>query len=473
MGSQYDAVVVGSGPNGLSAAITLKSYGLSVLLLEGRDTIGGGMRSYELISQGYVHDMCSTVHPMAVISPFFQQLPLEKFGLEWIYPSICAAHLMDNGEAVFLYHDVYKTANQFKKEDETLYLKLFEPNLQHFQKVLPNILSPLRFPEHPMTFINFAIKAIQPASWIAKKFNSPQAKALWAGMAAHAMQPLDSWATSGVAMVLMLAAHYKGWPLIKGGTQKLANALANYFSHLGGIIQTNCWIKKISDLPSAKVYLFDTSPKCLVSILGNQLSKFYKIQLSRFQYGMGVYKMDWIIEGEIPFTNEECKNAGTIHLGGFYEEIAKYERSVSTNIYHADPFVLLVQPTKFDRIRSVNQNHIVWAYCHVPLYSTVDMSEIIENKIERFAPGFKKRIISKKTFHSKEMEQYNPNYVGGDIGGGALTITQLYTRPVVKLIPYRTSKKNIYICSASTPPGGGVHGMCGYHAAITALRDHF
>lgn len=469
---EYDAVVVGSGPNGLSAGITLQQQGLSVLVVEGKESIGGGLRSAELTLPGFIHDICSAIHPMAAGSPFFNTLPLRDHGLEFIDPAICAAHPFDNGEAAVLLKSLEHTAANLNS-DAVAYKKLIGPLVLSWPAIVKDVLGPLRIPQHPAVYAKFGLDAILSAHTIAKRFSTTKAKGLWGGMAAHALLPLTNLSTAAIAMVLTTVGHLHGWPIPKGGSQQIANALASYFLSIGGKISTNFYVGSLDQLPHAKVILFDVSPKQLLEIAGHKFSSFYKWQLKRYRYGMGVFKMDWALDGQIPFTAEECRRAGTVHLGNSFEEIARTEE-MTWRGQHADrPFVLLAQQSLFDPSRAPAGKHTAWAYCHVPNGSTNDMSEAVEKQIERFAPGFRDRILSKHVFNSNQLEEYNPNYIGGDINGGAIDIFQLFTRPALRRSPYRTSMKGMYICSASSPPGGGVHGMCGYNAAKRALRDIF
>jgi phytoene dehydrogenase-like protein len=468
----FDAVVVGSGPNGLAAAILMQQNGLSVLLIEGKDTIGGGMRSAELTLPGFTHDICSAVHPLAAGSPFFTTLPLVQYGLEYIYPEIDAAHPFDNGTAAVLKHSIVETAATLGT-DEEVYLKLLHPIMHNWPGIAPDVLGPLHFPKHPLAMAEFGLKALTSALYLSKVFKSEKAKGLLAGMAAHAMQPLSNAATSAIALVLMVNSHLRGWPMPKGGTQSIADALAGYFTSIGGRIETGFYVRSMEQLPSANAVLFDIAPRQLLGIAGHTFSAFYKWQLERYRYGMGVFKVDWALDAPIPFTAEECRNAGTVHIGNTMAEIVNSEQQTWDGRNPEKPFVLLAQPSVFDQSRAPEGKHTAWAYCHTPSGSTVDMTNIIEKQIERFAPGFRERILAKHTFNSVQMEEYNPNYVGGDINCGVIDLGQLFTRPALRWSPYSTSAKGIYLCSASTPPGGGVHGMCGYYAAKRALRDVF
>jgi phytoene dehydrogenase-like protein len=468
----YDAIVVGSGPNGLSAAILMQQNGLSVLLVEGKKTIGGGLRSAELTLPGYLHDTCSAVHPLAVASPFFEKLPLNAHGLEYIYPTIAAAHPFDNGTAAIIKHTVEKTASLLG-EDEHAYLKLMQPVVSDWPLIANDILAPFHYPKHPLAMARFGLPALTSARHLAKRFKTDKARGLFAGMAAHSMQPLSNIATSAIALVLMTTAHLKGWPIPKGGSNQIANALASYFISLGGKIETNVYVKSLEQLPSSHAVLFDVTPKQLLQIAGHRFSSIYKWQLERYRYGMGVFKIDWALGSPIPFIAAGCREAGTIHIGNTVEEITTGEQQIWDGKIPEKPYVLLAQPSLFDATRAPLGKHTAWAYCHVPNGSKTDMTDAIEKQVERFAPGFRDTILAKHTMNTEQIEEYNPNYIGGDINGGVIDIGQLFTRPVLRWSPYKTSAKGIYICSSSTPPGGGVHGMCGYHAAKKALKDVF
>jgi len=470
--TEYDAVVVGSGPNGLAAAITMQQQGLSVLLLEGKDEVGGGMRSKELTLPGFVHDVCSAVHPMANLSPFFKTLPLKDFGLELIQPGFAAAHPFDDGTAGLLLESLEETATGLG-EDKEAYLHFMKSIVEDLPKLLPDLMSPFPMPRYPLALASFGLKALPPATWNANRFKTKQARGLWAGMAAHAIQPLENSISSAIGIMLMSAAHVSGWPIPKGGSQSIANALSSYFFSLGGEIETGFLVKSLKQLPSAKAILFDVTPRQLVSIAGEKFSSSYISRLKKYRYGMGIFKVDWALDEPVPFTNPDVRQAGTVHIGNTFEEIAHSEKNTSQGKQSEKPFVLFAQPSVFDDTRAPKGKHTAWAYCHVPNGSTQDMTAAIENQVERFAPGFRDRIIGRHTMNSLEMEAYNPNYIGGDINGGIQDIWQHFARPVLSTSPYRTSAKGIYICSSSTPPGGGVHGMCGYQAALRAIKDLF
>jgi phytoene dehydrogenase-like protein len=470
--NKYDAIVIGSGPNGLAAAIIMQQAGLSVLLLEGKETIGGGMRTAEITLPGYWHDICSAVHPMAAASPYFTTLPLHEQGLEFIYPDVAAAHPFDDGTAAVLKHSLTETA-QLLGDDAANYTNLVQPLLKIWPSIAADILGPFHFPKHPLSMAQFGLQALTSASYLSKKFRTAKAKALWAGMAAHSIQPLTNAATSAIGLVLMVAGHLKGWPVPRGGSRSIANALASLFVSIGGKIETGQYVRSLSQLPSAKALLFDVTPAQLLQIAGERFSSIYKKQLQRYRYGMGVFKIDWALSEPVPFTATECREAGTVHIGNTLEEIVEGERLSSGGAHAEKPFVLLAQPSVFDDTRAPENKHTAWAYCHVPHGSTVDMTKAIEDQVERFAPGFKDTILGKHTMDTAQMEAYNPNYIGGDISGGIINLRQLYTRPAIRWSPYTTPAKGIYICSSATPPGGGVHGMCGYHAARKALHDVF
>lgn len=470
--SQYDAVVVGAGPNGLAAAITLQKTGLSVLLLEAKATIGGGLRTEELTLPGFRHDVCSAIHPMAVASPFLQSLPLEQFGLQYIHPPVCVAHPLDGGDAALLYRSLNRTATLLEK-DGNVYHKLYDPLVRHWPDIAADALAPLTIPRHPLYMAQFGLHAMTPATILARRFATTKAKALWAGVAAHAITPLSSVASSAIGLVLTIAGHTTGWPLPKTGSAAIAHAMAAYFESLGGKIETNTPVKTLSQLPSTRAVLFDLGPKQLLDIAGHRFSKTYKSQLSRYRYGPGVFKIDWALDAPIPFTNELCRQAGTVHIGGTLEEIAFGEHEAWHGRDTDKPFVLLAQQSLFDPTRAPLGKHTAYAYCHVPNGSTRDYTETIETQIERYAPGFKERILARHTLDTAALETYNANYIGGDIIGGAADIRQLFTRPALRSSPYRTAAKGLYLCSASTPPGGGVHGLCGFHAAKRVLKDLF
>jgi len=470
--TEYDAIVVGSGPNGLAAAILMQQQGLSVLLVEGKNQPGGGLRTQELTLPGFRHDVCSAIHPLAVGSPYFETLPLSNYGLEYIFPHIAAAHPFDDGNEALLQQSISLTAATLGA-DASVYQQLLTPLVKNWPLIAADVLGPLSMPQHPLAMAAFGLKGLRPVTMLAKKFSTEAAKGFFAGMAAHSILPLNKIATSAIGLVLLANGHLKGWPVPKGGSQSIADALLAHFKYLGGELQTNTYITHLNQLPSAKAVLFDITPRQLLQIAGHKFSSIYEWQLNRYRYGMGVFKIDWALNGPIPFKSTGARQAGTVHLGGTFNEIALGEQQVWRGRHPEEPFVLVAQQSLFDSSRAPEGKHTAWAYCHVPAGSVQDMTSIIEQQVERFAPSFKDLILARHTFNTRQMEEYNPNYIGGDINGGAIDIGQLFTRPVLCSSPYRTSAKGLYICSSSTPPGGGVHGMCGYHAAKRALRDVF
>jgi phytoene dehydrogenase-like protein len=469
--SSFDAVVVGSGPNGLAAAITLAQKGLAVMVYEANSTLGGGARTQELTLPGFKHDVCSAVHPLGASSPFFRSLPLQKHGLEWIDPPGALAHPLDDGTAILMGHSIEETAARLKP-DSRAYESLMTPFVRHWEAILHDVLSPLRLPRSPVLFARFGVNAIQSARTLAKsRFKGERAKALFAGIAAHSGLPLQASGSAGFGLVLSIPAHTVGWPIVRGGSQNLTQALAGYFHSLGGRIQLGTPIRSLKDLPSAKLVLFDLTPHQILKILGLQLPATNRVRFKRYQYGPAVFKMDWALSGPIPWIAPECKKSATIHLGGSFEEIVSSEETVSKQGHPKKPFIILAQPTLFDPTRAPLGKHIAWAYCHVPLRSTEDMSSRIEDQIERFAPGFRNLILARKITTSEDLEKGNENHVGGDIGGGSATLSQLLFRPILQINPYRLPLKGFYICSSSTPPGAAVHGMCGFQAATSALKN--
>ncbi|MGA8164729.1 MAG: NAD(P)/FAD-dependent oxidoreductase [Waddliaceae bacterium] len=471
--AKYDAVVVGAGPNGLAAAIALALQSLSVLLVEEKATIGGGCRSEELTLPGYIHDVCSSIHPLAIGSPFFRKLPLSTEELEWIHPSVPLAHPFDDGTCALLQRSVEKTCESLG-EDCSSYHQLLSPFVDNWWKLENTFLGPLTFPSHPLLALQFGLKGIRSAESLAKGcFKNPKTQGLFAGLAAHSILPLDQSMTAAVGLLLSIAGHVFGWPMPRGGAQSIAAALGSYFQSLGGKIQTEFEVTTIKDLPSSRVILFDLTPRQILKIAGDELTPFYTRQLEKYRYGPGVFKMDWALSRPIPWKAKACHRAGTVHLGGSFDQIAASEKAVWEGKHPETPYVLAAQHSLFDHSRAPDGKHTAWAYCHVPHGSKKDMSLAIENQIERFAPGFRDCILGKSTKNTDEMRQFNSNYIGGDIIGGVQDLRQLFTRPTKRLVPYATSNPQIFICSSSTPPGGGVHGMCGYHAAKVVLKRVF
>jgi phytoene dehydrogenase-like protein len=463
---------VGAGPNGLAAAITLQRAGLSVLLLESKSTVGGGLRSGALTLPGFIHDYCAAIHPLAAASPFFQSLPLEEFGLKFLYPEIALAHPFDDGSDIPLLQDLSAMASGMA-EDADAYMRLMQPLLESWPGIEEDMLGPLHFPRHPLDMAGFGWKALSSANRLSKRFHTEKARGFWAGLAAHSQLPFNRLASSGIGLVLLTAGHKRGWPVVQGGSQSLADALAAYFTSLGGKIELNQQIKSLDQLPATHAVLLDVGPVQLLSIAGRRLSPFYRWQLGRYRYGMGVFKIDWALSERIPFKSASVQKAGTVHIGGTYSEIAAGESAAWSGKYTDRPAVLLAQQSIVDPLRAPLGKHTGWAYCHVPAGSTLDMTNVVEKQVERFAPGFRDIILARHTMNTEELETHNANYIRGDIGGGANNLSQLFTRPALRAAPYRSSVQGIYLCSASTPPGGGVHGMCGYQAANRALRDLF
>ncbi|HEY8396700.1 MAG TPA: NAD(P)/FAD-dependent oxidoreductase [Flavihumibacter sp.] len=468
--TDFDVVIVGAGPNGLSAGITLQQAGCRVLLLEAKPTIGGGMRTAELTLPGFKHDICSAIHPMANISPFFESIDWSAYGLKFVNPPVAAAHPLDSGVAAALFPSLDQTADSLGI-DASEYRNLLSGFVSHFDRLKHDFLGPLKWPSDPIGLATFGLKAMQPATVLGKRFRTNEARALFAGMAAHGIQPLSNIASSAIALVLMAAGHISGWQIPVGGSQSIADAMAAHFRLLGGVIETGIEVKSLQQLPSSKAVVFDCTPRQLLQIAGHKFSSLYQWQLERYRYGMGVFKVDWALDGPIPWRDEWCRQAGTVHIGNTLEEIAANEALTSKGQHVERPFVLLGQQSLFDPTRAPEGRHTGWAYCHVPFGSEKDMTEAIEKQVERFAPGFRDRIIGRHTMNTRAIQEYNPNYIGGDINGGVQDLTQLFTRPALRWSPYRTSAKGLYICSSSTPPGGGVHGMCGYHAAKAVIRD--
>ena len=471
MSESYDAVIIGSGPNGLAAAVYLAREGASVLVIEGHDQIGGGTRTAELTLPGFHHDVCSAIHPMGVASPFLKTLPLDRFGLEWIHPEIPLAHPFDDGSAAVLLRSIGETAANFDAASGKNYRRLFEPLMGGFDETLIDLLAPLRWPGNPLGMMQFGLRALPSAMEAARVwFSDEKARALLAGNAAHSLLPLDRLlATNAIGLMLMLAGHACGWPVAKGGSGRITDALAAYLRSMGGVIETGRRIRTMGDLPEAKAYLFDTSPSALADIAGERLPESYRRRLRRFRHAPGVFKIDYALDGPVPWRAEACRRAGTVHVGGGIDEIVISERDANRGTHAERPFVLTAQQSLCDESRAPVGKETFWAYCHVPAGSTVDMTSTIERQMERFAPGFRDRVLARHTMNCADYERYNPNLIGGDIVGGMSDWRQLLMRPVVRAKPHTTPDPAIFICSASTPPGAGVHGMCGYWAALDAM----
>lgn len=469
-GSDIDAVVVGSGPNGLAAALTLARAGLSVTVVEQAATIGGGTRTEELTLPGFLHDVCSAIHPLAVASPFFKSLPLAQYGLNWLYPEVQLAHPLPDGEAALLPRDLERAAAGLGA-DAASWRHLFAPLVKRWDDLAPDLLAPLHLPRHPIPFALFGMKGLLPAQFLGRhSFGTAAGRALFAGMSAHAFLPLERPLTASFGLILGTLAHVAGWPVAQGGSHSLTAAMAAYLQSLGGEIVTGCGIKSLADLPAARVVMLDVTARQLEMLADPRLPSGYRRRLQHYRYGPGVFKMDWALDAPIPWRADGCRRAATVHVCGTADEIAQGEREVWQGLHPERPFVLVAQPTLVDPSRAPQGKHVAWAYCHVPSGSTQDMTERIEAQIERFAPGFREVILARHTRNCREFQQYNPNYIGGDINGGVQDLRQFLARPKL-FAPYRTPLAGIYLCSSGTPPGGGVHGMCGYHAARLALKD--
>ncbi len=462
-------MVIGSGPNGLAAAVRLAAAGASVLVLEGEAEIGGGTRTAELTLPGFQHDRCSAVHPMAVLSPWFRSLPLAEHGLRWIRPPLSVAHPLDDGPAALLRLSLAETAAELG-DDGPAYRRLLAPFLGDPHALMQDALAPLGLPRHPWLLLRFGLRALRSAVGLAGRFDGVAARALLAGCAAHSILPLDRAFTGALGLIFLVAGHVEPWPVAAGGSQAIPRALASLLRASGGRIETGVRVRSLADLPPARAYLFDTSPAQLADIAAPVLPARYLRRLRRYRYGPGTFKIDWALDGPIPWRDPRCLQASTVHVGGTFEEVAAAEAAVWRGEHPERPFVLLCQQSQFDPDRAPAGKQTGYAYCHVPPGSTVDLRDTIERQVERFAPGFRARILARHVTTPADFERENPNYVGGAVTGGAADIGQLFTRPVARLDPYRTPHPRIYLCSASTPPGGGVHGMCGYHAAQSALR---
>jgi phytoene dehydrogenase-like protein len=470
MGEPAEAVVIGSGPNGLAAAIALAQAGVSVLLVETHEEPGGGMRSAELTLPGFVHDVCSAVHPMGVLSPFFRTLPLAEHGLVWKYPRASVAHPLDGAPAVMLRRSLDETAAGLGG-DARAWARLVRPFLDDPHALLADAMAPLRVPAHPIRFLRFGLRAAWSANRLARLcFREERARALLAGCAAHAVLPLTQPLTAAMGVLFAITAHVVDWPVAEGGSRAISRALVSCLRSLGGHIETGRGIERLAELPDARVVLFDTSPDQLARIAGDALPAGYRRRLLRYRYGPGAFKLDWALDGPIPWRDPACREASTVHVGGTLEEICASERDMYRGRHSERPFLILCQQSELDPTRAPAGRHTGYAYCHVPHGSTVDMSEAIERQVERFAPGFRDRILARHATSPADFERYNANYRGGAITGGVADALQLWNRPVTRLDPYATPNPRLFICSAATPPGGGVHGMCGWWAARSALR---
>jgi phytoene dehydrogenase-like protein len=472
-GKVYDAVVVGSGPNGLAAAITLAREGLSVLVLEAQPTPGGGVRSAELTRPGFTHDVGAAVFAFVPASPLFRGLPLAAHGLELIQPPTPLAHPLDDGTAVLLERSVAETCETLGP-DARAYRRLVNPLVHDADSLFADLLGPIRVPSHPAAVLRFAWRAAGSIWGLAGRwFEGERGPALLAGLAAHANLPLEKWPTAAIGLMLGIAAHVGGWPIARGGSQRLTDALIAVLRSLGGELEIGRTVRTLDDLPPARAILLDLTPRQVVQVAGARLPQAYSRGLALYRYGPGVFKMDWALKAPIPWRAAACSRAGVVHVGGTIDEIAASEAAVCRGELPERPFVLLTQPSLFDATRAPPGNHTAWAYCHVPLGSPFDMADRIEGQIERFAPGFGDVIEARSALGPAALEDRNANLVGGDISGGTTDLRQFLARPVARLRPYVTPVPGLYLCSSSTPPGVGVHGACGYYAAGSVLRRSF
>jgi len=469
MSEAYDAVVVGSGPNGLAAAIRLAQAGYSTLLVEAAERVGGGLRTGERTLPGYQHDLCAAVHTMGVLSPYFRELPLAEHGLRWDFPEASVAHPLDDRPAAMLERSLPVTAERLGR-DARSYTRLIAPFLREPHGLLRDLMAPLGIPSHPLAMMRFGWHALRPATWLARRFETPEARALFAGCAAHSILPLQAWGTAAFGLIFLLTGHVEPWPVVHGGSEQLARALASYFVSLGGTVQTGLSVSRMRDLPPSRVVLFDLSPKALAEIAGDALPQGYRARLGRYVYGPAVFKIDYALSERIPWRDPNCARASTVHLGGTLEEIAAGEAAVWRGEVPDRPYMILCQQSHFDATRAPAGKHTGYVYCHVPPGCREDATDKIERQIERFAPGFRDTILARRVSTPEDLESYNPSYVGGAITGGAALLSQLFTRPVARLDPYSTPNPQLFLCSHATPPGGGIHGMCGYYAAESAIR---
>ena len=465
----YDAVVVGSGPNGLAAAVVLAEAGRSVLVLEAKDTIGGGCRTSAITLPGFQHDLCAAIHPMAAVSPLMRRLPLHEFGLKWLYPPTALAHPFDDGTAATLSRSLDTTAATLN-DDGQAWKALMQPLLERADALFADILRPVRIPSHPVTMLRFGAAGLRSAASLARRFRGVKARGLFAGCAAHSFLPLDAPASASIGLVLALAGHFTDWPCAQGGSQRIVDALGAYLRSLGGSIELGREVRSMTDVPASRAVLFDVAPRHLERIAGPALSNAFRHALLTYRHGPGIFKLDWALRGPIPWTASECRGAATVHLGGTLDELAASESAACNGRLCERPFVLVAQQSVFDPTRAPAGQHTGWAYCHVPHASTTDMTPYIEQQVERFAPGFRELVLARRSMATADVERHNPNMIGGDIAGGANDLWQSLFRPTWRWNPYTTPDPRLFLCSSSTPPGGGVHGMCGYWAAQAALR---
>ncbi len=466
------ANIIGSGPNGLSAAITLAQRGVAVTVYERNARLGGACSTAEVTLPGFHHDLGSSAYPLGIASPFFNSLPLQDFGLRWIEPGAAVAHPLDDGSAVLLEHSLPATAAQFRRGDEIAWSTLLSPSVRNWPALVSDFTRPLlRLPTHPVAMAQFGPPALLPATWLARTlFRGARARALFAGCAAHSVIPLSRIASAATGLVLAAAGHTTGWPIAAGGAQSITNALARCLESFGGKIVLNTEVRNLNDLPAADATFFDTSVATLLQLAGNELAEDYRTDLRHFKPGPGIFKLDFALSGPIPWSAKDCLRAATVHLGGTLGEIARSEHDAFYGRHNDRPYVLVVQPSLFDPTRAPAGKHTAWAYCHVPAGSTLDRTDVILDQISRFAPGFRDTILASRASNATDLAAWNSNLAGGDVSGGAMTLSQMLFRPTPSA--YRTSNPKLFLCSSSTPPGGGVHGMCGYLAAIAAFYSH-
>jgi phytoene dehydrogenase-like protein len=469
MSRPLDAVVVGAGPNGLAAAIVLARAGCSVAVLEAKETPGGGCRSAEVTRPGFLHDLCAAVHPMGTVSPFFSELPLRDLGIEWVRSAAAVAHPMDDGTAAVLYRDLSATGETLDQDGEA-WARQMTPFLPRARALFDEILKPVRIPRHPFLMAQFGLQGLQSCERYVRRFRGEKARALFAGCAAHSVLSLAAPASASFGLVLALVGHAMDWPVARGGSQRIVDGLVAHLRSLGGTVETGREVRSLADLPPSRAVLFDLAPSAVDRIAGTALPESYRRQLRGFRHGPGVFKVDWALRGPIPWTARACSAAATVHLGGPFEQVAESEHAAASGRIVDRPFVLVAQQSLFDDTRAPAGHHTGWAYCHVPNGCDVDMTDRIESQVERFAPGFRDLIVGRHTRRPADIESHNPNMVGGDVGGGANDVRQFLFRPFPRWNPYTTPNPRLFLCSSSTPPGGGVHGMCGYWAADSALR---
>ncbi|MGA2835296.1 MAG: NAD(P)/FAD-dependent oxidoreductase [Acidimicrobiales bacterium] len=471
--TEFDAVVVGSGPNGLAAAVTLARAGLSVHVVEGAETPGGGCRTQESTLPGFRHDPCSAVHPLLSLSPFFADPAFDGLRSRLAQPAVPFAHPFDGGGAVAAHRSLEETTDGLGR-DGPGYRRLLGPLVDRAAELAAAVLAPMRsLPKDPLVAAGFGREAVRSCDRLVRRFRSEPARALLAGAAAHATRPLSAPATAGFGLLLTAAAHAVGWPVVAGGSGAIADALLDEIALLGGTVETGRWVTGIDELPRATAVLLDVGPAALPGLLGDALPDGYRRALAKFRWGPGVCKVDWALSGPVPWQAEICRTAGTLHLGGRSADVAAAEAAVASGRHPDRPYCIVVQPGVADPTRAGSAGETLWGYCHVPHGSDRDMTAAIEAQIERFAPGFGDLVLARRTVTAAELSRTNPNHVGGDIGGGANTLVQTLSRPVVRWNPYRTPVEGVYLCSSSTPPGGGVHGMCGVYSARTVVHDHF